>query len=145
VIRRQGSDLRVERVEWRAITNAAVIAVVGALLVALALTRAHQPPQYALAGLLALVLLLCCWLVYRPRAVVVVGPREVRWRSGARRWSVPGREVAAARVVPGMWTQLVLLDARGRVLRSVALPYFSPDELRRALAQAGIGGKRPRS
>jgi hypothetical protein len=138
VIRKQDGQIRVERSEGRARANAGVIVLIAAMVVALALMRAHQPLQYVLIALLAAILAVSCWLVYRPRPVVVIAPREVRWSSGRQAWAVPREEVAAVRVVPGMWTQLLLLDRRGKVLRAAALPYFSPQELRQAFRQARL-------
>jgi hypothetical protein len=37
-----------------------------------------------------------------------------------------------------MWTQLILVGRDGVALRSIALAYFSPQELRAALRQAGV-------
>lgn len=128
----------VRRVEWRALANAGAVVVIGALVVAFALTRVHTPVQQALVGVLAVVLLVAAWIVYRPRATVVIGRRDIGWRQGARRWDVPRSGVASVRVVPGMWTQMILVGPGGAAVRSVSLAYFSPGELRDSLRRAGI-------
>ena len=137
--RSRGADeIVVRRVEWRAWANAGAILVIGALVVAFALTRVHSPVQQALVGALAVLLVVAAWIVYRPRATVVIGRRDIGWRQGAQRWDVPRTGVAGVRVVPGMWTQMVLVGPSGTAIRSVALAYFSPSELRGALRRAGI-------
>jgi hypothetical protein len=138
VIRREGPGLIVERIEWRARANAAVVLLVGALIVAYASFRVHGLLEHLLVGVLGLVLLAASAWVYLQRQTVSITPRELRVRAGRQEWTQPRRDVAMAVVVDGMWVQLVLRGRDGRRLQSAGLAYFSARELRQALARQGV-------
>ena len=138
MITRSAGEVRVERSERRAVTNTAVLAIVTALVLLYLVPRLTSPVQIALAALVAVLVAAACVLVYRPRPVLVIGPEELRVEDRGRRWSVPLRELGSARVVSGIFTQLLLHDRRGRRLRTVALTYFSAAEVRQALREAGV-------
>jgi hypothetical protein len=138
LITRTAGEVRVERSERRAATNTGVLAVVSALVLAYLLPHLRSPVQLALAALVAVLVAAACVLVYRPRPVLVLGPRELRVLDRGREWSVPRDELGSARVVSGMFTQLLLWDRQGRRLRTVALTYFSAPEVRQALTEAGL-------
>jgi hypothetical protein len=138
VIRREGSGVVVERIEWRARANAGAVLVVGALLVGYASFRVHGLVEHLLVGVLALVLLAASGWVYLQRQTVSITPRELRVRAGRQEWTQPRRDIAMALVVDGMWVQLVLRGRDGRRLQSAGLAYFSARELRQALARQGV-------
>ncbi|HEX4216582.1 MAG TPA: hypothetical protein VIA06_24965 [Candidatus Dormibacteraeota bacterium] len=138
MIRREGSGVVVERIEWRARANAGAVLVVGALLVGYASFRVHGLVEHLLVGVLALVLLAASGWVYLQRQTVSITPRELRVRAGRQEWTQPRRDIAMALVVDGMWVQLVLRGRDGRRLQSAGLAYFSARELRQALARQGV-------
>jgi multisubunit Na+/H+ antiporter MnhB subunit len=141
MITRGDGEVRVERSERRAVTNTAALAVVTALVLAYLFPRLHSPPQLALAALVAALVAAACVLVYRPRPVLVIAPQELRVEDRGRIWSVRRGELGSARVVAGVFTQLLLHDRQGRRLRTVGLTYFSAAEVRQALREAGIRGR----
>lgn len=138
MIRREGSGVVVERIEWRARANAGAVLVVGALIVGYASYRVHGLPEHLLVALLGLVLLAAAAWVYLQRQTVSITSRELRVRAGRQEWTQARRDIAMALVVDGMWVQLVLRGRDGRRLRSAGLAYFSATELRQALARQGV-------
>lgn len=138
MIRREGSGVVVERIEWRARANAGAVLVVGALIVGYASYRVHGLPEHVLVALLGLVLLAAAAWVYLQRQTVSITSRELRVRAGRQEWRQARRDIAVALVVDGMWVQLVLRDRDGRRLQSAGLAYFSARELRQALARQGV-------
>jgi hypothetical protein len=138
VIRREGSGVVIERVEWRARANAGAVLVVGALVVGYAAFKVEGLVDHLLVALLALVLVAASGWVYLQRQTVSITSRELRVRAGRQEWSQPRRDIAMALVVDGMWVQLVLRGRDGRRLQSAGLAYFSARELRQALAQQRV-------
>ena len=138
MIKKDGRNVRIERVEWRARANAGAVVLIGLLIVAYTVSRVSDPAHYALVGLLALLMIATSWLVYRRRLAVIITPRDVRLEGGGAGWSVERERIGTVQVLPGMGTQLVVRDGQGARLSSASLAYFSPQELRQAFRQSGI-------
>lgn len=138
MIKKDGRDVRVERVEWRARANAGAVVLIGLLVVAYVVRQVSDPVHYALVGVLALVMIATSWFVYRRRLAVIITPRDVRFVSGGGGWSIDRHQIGSVQVLPGMGIHLVVRDRKGGRLGSASLAYFSAQELREAFRRSGI-------
>jgi hypothetical protein len=140
MIVREGSEIRVERVEWRMWVETGVL-LVGSLILAVYFTALPNRPftYFAAAAVVAFGLLLFVSGMRR-RQVCVIEPRRFGfgYLDKDKMWWFDRDCLASVRVRKDLLLQVRFYGHDGRMFATSVFAYFDPKELRQAFESAGI-------
>ncbi len=137
--RQEGSELRVERVEWAVWVTTAVLAVFSLVLAVYFLLGFDGAARYVVTAVGLGLAVLLCWLNFRRRHILVITPDRVGCGvvGGQMLW-VDRNRIGSVRVFQGLLLQVRFYGPDGRLFATHVLSHFDAKEIRRAFDSAGI-------
>lgn len=137
--RQEGSELRVERVEWAVWVTTAVQAVFGLVLAVYFFLGFDGATRYVVAAVVSGLAGLLCWVNFRRRHILVITPDRVGCGFvGGQMWWVDRNRIGSVRVFQSLLLEVRFYGPEGRLFATHVLSHFDAKEIRRAFESAGI-------
>jgi len=139
VIYQEGSETRVERVEWRMWVETGVGVSLALILAAYFASLVDRRIEYLpVAGLITLGIMLLIIGVRRRPVCVIESARVGYGFLKGKMWWLDRDRIGSVLVRNDLLLQVRFFDRDGRLFDSSVLAFFDPKELRQAFESAGI-------